>query len=100
MATNSDLVQREKDAGWVFRLNKKQPFSAANQELKFSIHRKLLDRINLQAISAMAGDRMRAEVRAAVAKLMDEEKTPLSLIEKDRVVEEVLDEVFGLGPLE
>ena len=31
---------------------------------------------------------------------MDEEKTPLSLVEKDRVIEEVLDEVFGLGPLE
>jgi pilus assembly protein CpaF len=35
-----------------------------------------------------------------VARLVDEEKTPLSLVEKDRVIEEVLDEVFGLGPLE
>ena len=43
---------------------------------------------------------MRAEVRAAVAKLVEEERTPLSLMEKDRIVEEVLDEVFGLGPLE
>ncbi len=43
---------------------------------------------------------MRAEIRAAVAKLVEEEKTPLSLVEKDRVIEEILDEVFGLGPLE
>jgi pilus assembly protein CpaF len=48
----------------------------------------------------MAGERVRAEIRAAVAKLVDEEKTPLSLVEKDRVIEEILDEVFGLGPLE
>jgi pilus assembly protein CpaF len=43
---------------------------------------------------------VRAEIRVAVAKLVDEEKTPLSLVEKDRVIEEILDEVFGLGPLE
>ena len=43
---------------------------------------------------------MRAEVRSAVAKLVEEEKTPLSLMEKDRIIGEVLDEVFGLGPLE
>src|SRR6202041_3881778 len=70
------------------------------QELKFTLHRKLLDRINLEALSSMAGDRVRAEIRVAVAKLVDEEKTPLSLVEKDRVIEEILDEVFGLGPLE
>jgi hypothetical protein len=40
----------------------------------------------------MAGDRVRAEVRAAVAKLVEEQKTPLSLVEKDRVIEEILDE--------
>jgi pilus assembly protein CpaF len=101
MAANTEIIQRDRDSGWAFRLNnKKQPFSASHQELKFSIHRKLLDRINLQAISSMPNERMRAEVRTAVARLTEEEKTPLSLIEKDRVIEEVLDEVFGLGPLE
>jgi pilus assembly protein CpaF len=70
------------------------------QDLKFTLHRKLLDRINLEALSSMAGDRMRTEVRVAVARLIEEEKTPLSLLEKDRVIDEILDEVFGLGPLE
>ncbi|MDQ6700927.1 MAG: Flp pilus assembly complex ATPase component TadA, partial [Acidobacteriota bacterium] len=64
------------------------------------IHRKLLDRINLEAISSMGGDRVRVEIRPAVARLVEEEKTPLSLVEKERVIEEVLNEVFGLGPLE
>ncbi len=99
MAT-ATLAQTSKETGWGIRLGKKQPFSPVYQELKFSIHRKLLDRINLQAISAMPGERMRAEVRSAVAKLVEEERTPLSLMEKDRIIEEVLDEVFGLGPLE
>ena len=70
------------------------------QELKFTLHRKLLDRINLETLSTMAGERMRIEVRVAVARLVEEEKTPLSLVEKDRVIDEILDEVFGLGPLE
>jgi pilus assembly protein CpaF len=48
----------------------------------------------------MAGERVRSEIRGALAKLIDEEKTPLSLVEKDRVIDEVLNEVFGLGPLE
>ncbi|HLK47439.1 MAG TPA: CpaF family protein [Bryobacteraceae bacterium] len=70
------------------------------QELKFTLHRKLLDRINLETLSLMAGERVRAEIRSAVARLVDEEKTPLTLVEKERIIEEILNEVFGLGPLE
>ena len=82
-----------------------RPFDARDyppefQELKFSIHRKLLDRINLEALSAVASDRKRAEVRAAVARLVEEEKLALSVVEKDRIIDEVLHEVFGFGPLE
>ena len=78
----------------------RQSYTPEYQELKFTLHRKLLDRINLEILSSMAGERVRAEIRTALAKLIDEEKTPLSLVEKDRVTEEVLNEVFGLGPLE
>jgi pilus assembly protein CpaF len=74
--------------------------TALYQELKFAIHRKLLDRINLEAVYAMPGERVRQEIRPSISKLVNEEKTPLSLTEKDRLIEEVLDEVFGLGPLE
>ncbi len=97
MAT-ADVIKR--DQGWVTRLSSRQGFSPEHQELKFTIHRKLLDRVKLEVLSSVAGDRVRAEIRAAVVKLVEEEKTPLSLMEKDRVIEEVLDEVFGLGPLE
>ncbi len=75
-------------------------FSPERQELKFRIHRKLLDRVKLEALSGMPGDRVRAEMRGAVIKLVEEERAPLSLLERERLIEEVLDEVFGLGPLE
>src|SRR5947199_1936041 len=103
MAIVMDSLPRsreDRETGWVNRLFTKEGYTPEYQELKFTLHRKLLDRINLEALSSMAGERVRAEIRAAVAKLVDEEKTPLSLVEKDRVIEEILDEVFGLGPLE
>ena len=99
-ATDAGLGTNGQEAGWVTRLNNRDHSGAEYQELKFTIHRKLLDRINLEALSSLAGERARAEIRIAVAKLVDEERTPLSLAEKERVIEEVLDEVFGLGPLE
>src|SRR6201982_2110979 len=70
------------------------------QEIKFTRHRRLLDRINLEALSSIVGDRARVEIRSAVARLVEEENPPLNLVEKERLIEEVLDEVFGLGPLE
>jgi pilus assembly protein CpaF len=97
---NSSNRAGDRESGWVNRLFSKEGYTPEYQELKFTLHRKLLDRINLEALSSMAGERVRAEIRAAVAKLVEEEKTPLSLVEKDRVIEEILDEVFGLGPLE
>src|SRR5438477_3441727 len=103
MAAIMDSVPRtgeNRESGWVNRLFTREGSTPEYQELKFTLHRKLLDRINLEALSSMAGERVRAEIRAAVAKLVEEEKTPLSLVEKDRVIEEILDEVFGLGPLE
>ncbi len=89
-----------RDAGWVMRLFNRQSFTPEYQELKFALHKKLLHRINLEAISILPEAQVRNEIRHAVVKLVDEEDTPLTLAEKDRIIEEVLDEVFGLGPLE
>jgi pilus assembly protein CpaF len=97
-ASSQALVSRE--SGWVGRLFSQHATSQEYQELKFILHRKLLDRINLELLSSVSVERVRAEVRTAVAKLVEEEKTPLSIVEKDRIIGEVIDEVFGLGPLE
>jgi pilus assembly protein CpaF len=99
MATQTTEIAN-RDAGWVSRLFNAEAHNQSYQDLKFAIHRKLLDRINLDVLSSLNVERVRTEIRAAVAAIVDEEKTPLSLVEKDRIIEEVLDEVFGLGPLE
>jgi pilus assembly protein CpaF len=70
------------------------------QELKFTLHRKLLDKINLEALATIDNQRVRSEVRQALITLIDAEPTLLSSLEKQQICEEVLDEVFGLGPLE
>lgn len=70
------------------------------QELKFTLHRKLLDKINLEALATIDNQRVRGEVRQALFSLIDNEPTLLSSLEKQQICEEVLDEVFGLGPLE
>ncbi len=90
---------------WEQRLlqNAARPRSALRpeyQELKFTLHRKLLDKINLEALATIDNQRVRSEVRQALFALISEEQTLLSSIEKQQVCEEVLDEVFGLGPLE
>jgi pilus assembly protein CpaF len=95
----TDVIRNDSPPGGPTGKNR-DTSSPQYQELKFSIHRKLLDRINLEAVYAMPGDRVRQEIRPSIAKLVNEEKTPLSLTEKDALIEEVLDEVFGLGPLE
>src|SRR3977135_455762 len=69
------------------------------QELKFALHRKLVDKINLEALASIDNQRVRAEVRQAVIQLIDAEPTLLSSLEKQQISDEVLAEVFGLGPL-
>jgi pilus assembly protein CpaF len=70
------------------------------QELKFTLHRKLVDKINLEALASIDNQRVRSEVRQALISLIDSEPTLLSSLEKQQICDEVLDEVFGLGPLE
>jgi pilus assembly protein CpaF len=93
----------ERDSSWEQRIRKGPGpggLKVEYQELKFTLHRKLLDAINLDALASIDNDRIRAEVRQAVRSLVDAEPTPLTASEKYTIAEEVLHEVFGLGPLE
>lgn len=90
---------------WEQRLLKNAGRSKASlkpeyQELKFTLHRKLVDKINLEALASIDNQRVRAEVRQALITLIEGEQTLLSSLEKQQISDEVLDEVFGLGPLE
>jgi len=73
---------------------------AGYMELKHLLHRRLLERINLDRLAEIDAPRMRKEVRSAVAALVQEEDGGLDETTRERLTEEVLDEVFGLGPLD
>src|SRR5581483_7934296 len=89
-----------RNEGWVSRLFSRNTYPPEYQDLKFALHRKLLSRVNLEALSILPEEQMRSEIRAAVSRLVDDEQTPLSFGERDGIIDEVLDEVFGLSPLE
>ena len=79
------------------------PTSAADPsylELKHVLHRRLLERINLDRLAEIDAPRMRREVRGAVAGLVEEEHPGLDSEVGETLVDQVLDEVFGLGPLD
>jgi pilus assembly protein CpaF len=69
-------------------------------ELKANVHRKLLNRLNLEALATADRARAESEIRTLLFDLINEESMPLSLTERESILSDVIDEVFGLGPLE
>lgn len=70
------------------------------QELKSSVHRDLISRVDLERVATQRDEYMRGQVLSVIQDLVANLKTPLSGRERERLSLEVLDEVFGLGPLE
>ncbi len=69
-------------------------------ELKSEIHRKLIGVLNLERVGSLPKDRLRAEIGKVVERLLEDERVPMTTAEQNKIIEEVLDEVLGLGPLE
>ncbi len=72
------------------------------QDVKSRIHEQLLNRLNLERLSQVKRDEAEPELRSVISALLEREAetTPLSLYERDSIVVDVLNELFGLGPLE
>jgi pilus assembly protein CpaF len=70
------------------------------EALKRRIHNKLVDKLDLTRVGDLQGDILRREIRLVVEHLCDTEDTLLNRSERDRLIEEVLDETLGFGPLE
>ncbi len=72
------------------------------QALKGRVHRELLNRLNLDRLAKIERLEAEPELRGLIAGMLDreEEQTPLSLAERENLVGDVLNELFGLGPLE
>ena len=71
------------------------------EELKRSIHRRLVERLDLEALERVTDEQqVSAQIRQAVTELLRAETTPLSQAEREELVEHVVYEVIGLGPIE
>ena len=70
------------------------------QQVKADLHRKILDRLDLEKLGRTAGDSAREEVLILIRSSVNSEAVPLSFAEREHLSREILDEIFGLGPLE
>jgi pilus assembly protein CpaF len=76
------------------------PKEKSFEELKQRIHSKLVDKLDMSRVGDLQGDVLRREIRLVVEHLCDTEDSLLNRNERERLIDEVLDETFGLGPLE
>ena len=86
----------ESDTGWVGMAE----YPTERQEIRTRVHRRLLERLNLANLAERDQEEAADEVRKIVRDLLSKEETPLNLEEREMLVEQVVNEVFGLGPLE
>ena len=70
------------------------------QQVKSDLHRKIIDRLNLERLGRTPGETAREEVLNIVRNSMSSEAIPLTFTERECMAREILDEIFGLGPLE
>ncbi len=70
------------------------------QQVKADLHRKILDRLDLEKLGRSQGDSARDEVLVVIRNAVNAEVVPLSFAEREKLSREILDEIFGLGPLE
>jgi pilus assembly protein CpaF len=78
----------------------KASLESAYQELKSRVHNQLFDMLDLSRIAKLSEERVREDVAAATRRVLEEKELLLNLEERETLVREVQDEVFGLGPLE
>src|SRR6184192_1881621 len=70
------------------------------QQVKADLHRKILDRLDLEKLGRTPSNAAREEVLLVIRNTVNTEAVPLSFAERERLAREILDEIFGLGPLE
>src|SRR3954447_23907053 len=70
------------------------------QQLRVRIHQQLVERLDVQNLKTLPPDTVRAEVRILIRELCQSEKGLLSSAEQEKLMDDVMDETFGLGPLE
>src|SRR5690606_40485735 len=95
MSTMSSIVPTGMAAGIDTR-------SSYYQDLKSRIHQELLNRLDLDRLARMRREDAEPEIRGLIVGMIERESaaTPLSLFEREALITDVINELFGLGPLE
>jgi pilus assembly protein CpaF len=75
-------------------------FDAEYIELRTKLHNKVLNEIDLESLTRLGEDAAREQISQLIRDMLKRESTPLAQTEREQIVREILDEVFGLGPLE
>jgi pilus assembly protein CpaF len=81
-------------------MRESQTISIDFRELKTKLHGQILEEMDLESLNRLREDIARERVTEAIRELLQRERTPLALAERENMVTEILDELFGLGPLE
>ena len=77
-----------------------QAFAQRHHHLKAQVHRTMIERINLASLDNVSPEQLRTQVRAIIANLIAEENVPLGENQRALLEQEILNETFGLGPIE
>jgi pilus assembly protein CpaF len=75
-------------------------FDSEYRELKGKLHTKVLNEVQLENLYRLGEDTAREQIAQLVREMLQRENTPLALAEREKITREIIDEVFGLGPLE
>jgi pilus assembly protein CpaF len=75
-------------------------FDSEYLALKGTVHAKLLDEIDLESVNRLQEESARDQLRRIILEILQRDRTPLTAMERERLVSDILDEVFGLGPLQ
>ena len=87
-------------SGMYGRIEQEIPLSPVDQ-LKVDLHRRLIERLDLEALEQIEEEgELSAQIRLAVVEFLREEQTPLSQAEREEIVEQIVYEIVGLGPIE
>jgi pilus assembly protein CpaF len=81
-------------------LDQEAPLAHRFQRLKADVHRQLVEMIDVSRLGTMNPDQLRREVRGLAIRLAQASPEMLNQLERERLIDEIMDETFGLGPLE
>jgi Type II/IV secretion system protein len=97
----SDLVADTPAAGQPSPVSQDtKPARQAYQQLKMTIHQTVIERVELDKLQRLSPDQVKRKLAQLVERIVDEDKVPMNEIERKRLVQDVQDEMLGLGPLE